>query len=215
METALLLGLASGGACLGTCGPLVASFLAAERVTLRRSTALLTAFLAGRLLGYIGWAMLSWPVGRMIFADQGGFKVSAAVALVLGGWLMYYGISHPSPQHRICPVSILNPSATPTVTGRIFLRSTTWGILSGIQICPPFLAAVNEAARTGSLEGSLLFFFIFYLGTGIWFIPFPLIGKLGRFPQVAQVARFCALLLGAYYVLSGFTSMGGGNGFDR
>ncbi len=198
METALLLGLASGGACLGTCGPLVASFLAAERVTLRRSSALLTSFLAGRLLGYMGWAMLSWPVGRLILTAQGGLTVSAAVDLVLGGWLIYYGISHPSPQHRICPVSILNPSATPAIAGQVLVRSTMWGILSGIQICPPFLAAVNEAARTGSLGGSLLFFFIFYLGTGIWFVPFPFIGKLGRFPQVAQVARFCALLLGAY-----------------
>jgi hypothetical protein len=73
------------------------------------------------------------------------------------------------------------------------------------------LTAVTEAAKTGSLGGSLLFFFLFYLGTGIWFIPFPFIGTLGRFRQVAQVARFLTLPLGAYFIYSGFISIAGGN----
>ena len=94
-----------------------------------------------------------------------------------------------------------------------FLRSGIWGTLSGWQVCPPFLAAMAEAARTGSLGGSLLFFFVFYLGTGVWFIPFPFVGTLGRFRQVAQVARFCALPLGAYYIFSGLISIAGGNAF--
>jgi hypothetical protein len=75
------------------------------------------------------------------------------------------------------------------------------------------LTAVTEAAKTGSLGGSLLFFFLFYLGTGIWFIPLPFVGTLGRFQQVAQVARFLTLPLGAYFIYSGFISIAGGNPF--
>ena len=72
METALFLGLTSGGACLATCGPLVAAFLAAEQITLKRSAALLTVFLSGRLLGYIGWAVVSWLLGQAIFQNAAG-----------------------------------------------------------------------------------------------------------------------------------------------
>jgi hypothetical protein len=82
--------------------------------------------------------------------------------------------------------------------------------LSGLQICAPFLTAFTEASRTGSLGGSLLFFFLFYLGTAIWFIPFPFFGALGRFRQIAQVARFLTLPLGAYFIYSGLTFLAGG-----
>ena len=214
METAFFLGLASGGACLVTCGPLAAAFLTAERVGLRRGTALLTVFLSGRLLGYLGWAVLSWLLGRAIFQVPEGSTALSFAGLVLGAWLIYYGISRPSEDsHRNCPGSILKSIDSRLGTRQVFFRGGVWGFLSGLQVCPPFLAAIIGAARTGGLGDSLLFFFLFYLGTGVWFIPFPLIGTLGRFRQVAQVARFCALPLGAYYVYSGFISLTGGNPF--
>ena len=214
METALFLGLTSGGACLATCGPLAAAFLAGERITLKQSTALLTTFLSGRLLGYGGWAVLSWLLGQAAFQNPGSLIAFATTDFVLGAWLIYYGISRPS-GHSLgfCPGSILRNWDSPTGSSQVFFRSGIWGFLSGLQICPPFVAAVTEAARAGSLGGSLLFFLLFYLGTGIWFTPFPFIGTLGRFRQVAQVARFCALPLGAYYLYSGFISIAGGNPF--
>ena len=214
METALFLGLASGGSCLATCGPLVVAFLAAEQITLKRSAALLMVFLSGRLLGYGGWAVVSWLLGQAILQNPEGLTVFAAADLFLGGWLIYYGISRPlGPSHEFCPASTLKPLASPTIIHQVYFRSGIWGILSGLQACPPFLAAVTGAARTGSLGGSLLFFLVFYLGTGVWFAPFPFVGTLGRFRQVAQVARFCALMLGAYYLYSGFISIVGGNPF--
>jgi len=211
METALLLGLTSGGACLVTCGPLVAAFLAAEQVTLKGSAALLTVFLSGRLLGYGAWAVVSWLLGQAVLQNPAGLTAFAAADLFLGGWLIYYGISRPlGHSHKICPASILKPLASSTIIHQTYFRSGIWGILSGLQVCPPFLAAVAGAARTGSLGGSLVFFLVFYLGTALWFTPFPFIGTLGRFRQVAQVARFCALLLGAYYIYSGFITVTGG-----
>jgi len=196
METALFLGLTSGGACLATCGPLAASFLAAEPITWKRSAALLTVFLSGRLVGYVGWAFVSWFLGRAILQYPEGLSVFAVADLVLGGWLIHYGISPPMDRSHVnCPRSILKFLWFRLENHRAFVRGGIWGLLSGWQICPPFLAAITQAAGTGSLGGSLFFFFLFYLGTGIWFIPFPFIGTLGRLGGVAQVARFCALPL--------------------
>ncbi len=211
METALFLGLSSGGACLATCGPLVAAFLAAEGNTLKRGSALLTVFLSGRLLGYLGWAVLSWLLGWVIYRSPKGLAVFSSASLVLGTWLIYYGISRPIPAHGSCPGSILKSSNSSWSSYPV--RGGVWGFLSGLQICPPFLTAVMGAAGTGSAGGSLLFFFLFYLGTGVWFIPFPFIGTLGRFRQVAQVARFLTIPLGAYFIYSGFISIAGGNPF--
>ncbi|MGE5254869.1 MAG: sulfite exporter TauE/SafE family protein, partial [Planctomycetaceae bacterium] len=172
METALFLGLTSGGACLASCGPLAAALLASEGISLKRSGALLSLFLSGRLLGYLGWAVLSWLLGWVIFQSLKGLAVFSAANLVLGVWLIYYGISRPAPSHANCPGSFLKSLDSPRGTHLAFFRGGIWGFLSGLQICPPFLTAVTEAARTGSLGGSLLFFFLFYLGTGICFIPF-------------------------------------------
>ena len=210
METALFLGLTSGGACLASCGPLAAALLASEQISLKRSSALLSVFLSGRLIGYVGWAVLSWLLGTLISQSTRGVALFSAAELVLGAWLFYYGIRPPVSSRGNCPSATLNSSWS---GHQAFLRGGVWGFLSGLQICPPFLTAVTEAARTGSLGGSLLFFFIFYLGTGIWFLPFPFIGTLGRFRQIAQVARFLTLPLGAYFIYSGILSIAGGMAF--
>ena len=210
METALFLGLASGGSCLASCGPLAAALLASEEISLKRSSVLLGVFLTGRLLGYVGWAVLSWLLGTLISQSTRGLALFSAADLVLGAWLIYYGIRPPVSSHGNCPGATLNSSWSGHTA---FFRGGVWGFLSGLQICPPFITAVTEAARTGSLGGSLLFFFFFYLGTGIWFLPFPFIGTLGRFRQVAQVARFLILPLGAYFIYSGFISIAGEKAF--
>jgi sulfite exporter TauE/SafE len=45
METALFLGLTSGGSCLASCGPLAAALLASQEISLKRSGSLLSVFL--------------------------------------------------------------------------------------------------------------------------------------------------------------------------
>jgi len=214
METALFLGLTSGGACLASCGPLAAALLASQRISLKWSSVLLAAFLFGRLLGYLGWAVVAWALGQAVLENRAGLIVFGAADFILGAWLIYYGASrgtgHPQ---GFCPGSILRNWDSPTGGGQVLLQSGIWGFLSGLQVCAPFLVAVVGAAQTGSLGGSVLFFLLFYLGTGIWFIPFPFFGTLGRFHQVAQVARFLTIPLGAYFIYSGFISIAGGNPF--
>ncbi len=215
METALFLGLTSGGSCLVSCGPLAAALLASEGISLKRSSALLGIFLSGRLLGYLGWAVLSWLLGWVIYQSPKGFAFFSAANLLLGAWLIYYGIRKPVFSHQSCPGANLISLDSSWRSHQGLFRGGVWGFLSGLQICPPFLTALAEAAQTGSLEGSLLFFLLFYLGTGIWFIPFPFIGTLGRFHQVAQVARFLTLPLGAYFMYSGLITIAGGNTFHE
>jgi sulfite exporter TauE/SafE len=91
---ALFLGIASGGACLASCGPLAGAFLVAEGKNLKRSAGLLSVFLAGRFLMYAGWAIIFWFAGRTVATRTGAISVFALADIMLGGWLMYYGFSN-------------------------------------------------------------------------------------------------------------------------
>ncbi len=184
----------------------------AEGKNLKRSAGLLSVFLAGRFLGYAGWAIISWFAGRAVAARTGGIPFFGLADVLLGGWLMVYGFSRPIRNHpAVCPAALVENPSEPAIRNQSLSRAGLWGILSGFSLCPPFLAAISEAAQIGSLTGSLFFFLFFYIGTGLWFLPFPLVGLLGRIPQAAQVARFCVLPLGAYYLYRGFVALAGGN----
>jgi hypothetical protein len=73
------------------------------------------------------------------------------------------------------------------------------GLATGVNLCPPFVAAGVRAAENASLWGALLFFFLFFLGTSVWFVPSVSIGLLRRFEAVSAVARLTLFLLAAYY----------------
>jgi len=111
METAFFLGLTSGGSCLVSCGPLASALLDSEEISLKRSSALLTVFLSGRLLGYLGWTVLAWLLGWLIFQSSKGLALFSAADLVLGAWLIYFGIHPPVPK-----ASWLSPVHNPPTT---------------------------------------------------------------------------------------------------
>ena len=192
-----------------------ALFLRPNGITLGQSAARLTIFLSGRLLGYCGWAVLILASGHGDRPKFGRDRPSSQRQT--WSWARGSFIMESIDRGVIRGQNVLGPvwgcSDSPLGSRRVFFRGGVWGFLSGLQICPPFLAAINGAAQTRSLGSSFLFFFLFYLGTGVWFIPFPFVGVLGRFRQVAQVARFCAVPLGAFYVYSGVISIAGGNPF--
>ena len=73
------------------------------------------------------------------------------------------------------------------------------GFVSGLTLCPPFVAAGVRAAESGGLAHSLLFFLCFFFGTSIWFAPSVGLGLLRRFAAVGVVARLTLFLLAGYY----------------
>jgi len=72
-------------------------------------------------------------------------------------------------------------------------------LVTGLNLCPPFVAAGLRATQEPNLTGVLLFFTVFFLGTSVWFLPSVSLGLLRRFEAIAVVARFTLFLLAAYY----------------
>jgi hypothetical protein len=84
------------------------------------------------------------------------------------------------------------------------------GFLTGVSLCPPFVAAGVRAAELANLAAALLFFAVFFLGTSVWFVPFVGLGWMKRNEAVTTVARMAMVLIATYYLFTGVTMLLGG-----
>ena len=200
-----LLGLANGPACLTACVPVLVSLVLSEGKKASGSALLLASFLAGRLAGYLAFAVVAWGLGHLLSASLPGgspwtHRIEAGSFVILGALLLAQGFGKPA---AICAARVSGGLLQKLPAGGAPLLPAALGLLTGLNLCPPFLLAITEGALKGSLLGSLLFFLSFYLGTTVFFLPLPLLGALHRRPEVRTVGRITSVLLGGYYCVLG------------
>ncbi len=207
---AFLLGLSNGGVCLAYCAPVLVPCLmgGAGSYGLRSDAMVVFRFLLGRLLGYLLFGVMAWVMGRSLPHTAGfGEAIVGATYLVLSTLLVLYGFFD------------VRPSCDRLGIGAVAVRMTArWpllvpvaaGLVTGLNFCPPFLIALVGSAQTGTLQGSLTFFFSFFLGTSVFFLPAPFLGLLRAFPVVRTVGKMATGLVGLYYFYSGIIMLTGG-----
>ncbi|MCE5310854.1 MAG: sulfite exporter TauE/SafE family protein [Acidobacteriales bacterium] len=203
---ALALGVSSGPACLASCGPVLVPILTAERRTARGTGITLAGFLSGRLAGYLLFASAVYIAGHSLevaprarglvfgFADL-------AMAVLLAAYARELGRTPKDACRGVCAAGRFRvlAGATPALLG----------LVSGISLCPPFLAAGVRATQGPGLVAALVFFACFFLGTSVWFLPSLGLGLLRRWAEVAAVARLVLFVLAGYYAYLAFIVLGG------
>jgi hypothetical protein len=196
-----LLGLANGTVCIASCAPVIIPYILGEGKSVRHNAVVLGQFLAGRLLGYLCFALLAWMTGVIILQNFAHQQIILGIAyIVLGGLLLIYSFVKPK---KRCAVNA-SPSSLEVVAAKWpTLLPICFGVLTGLNLCPPFLLIFTEAASAESLGRSLFFFWAFFLGTSIYFIPFTFLGFLKRFPQLRTIGRMTAILIALYYLYVG------------
>jgi sulfite exporter TauE/SafE len=212
LTEALVLGLASGPACLASCGPVVVPSLLAERTGLRINVRYLSLFLTTRLVGYLLFATVAWEVGALVSpqAPTRGL-IFGGIHLSLGCVLLWYAYSvgqacvHSGTGQQL--ITIGSPR------GHRIPGAAALGFLTGISLCPPFVAAGVRAAEASNLAAALLFFVVFFLGTSVWMVPFAGFGWVRRNEAVTTVARMAMALIALYYVLTGVAMLAGSKGY--
>jgi hypothetical protein len=226
-----LLGLANGITCVASCAPVMIPLFLGEGRRVKQNGWLLAQFLLGRLVGYLLFGALAWITGRLIFQGVGpSGVVLGGVSLLMGGLLLLYGLGEfihlpfaslqanlataqgnsPSPlvSHFSCPV--------PPRQVRQWLRFApalfplALGFLTGLNLCLPFIVAFTGAAGQASLLGSLLFFAAFFVGTAIFFLPFPFVGAFQRVQGLRTIGKFAAIFVALYYLYTGLITLMGG-----
>ena len=207
LAEAFALGFGSGPICIASCGPVLLPWLGAEPRDLGTTGRLLAIFLGGRLTGYLAFAVVAWAAGLAIPVDL------RTRILIFGlanfGMAALLGFSACFPR-RSCP------EARDEQRTRLYQigsadrfrppAALTLGFLTGLNLCPPFVAAGVRAAATHSLSGSLAFFTLFFAGTSIWFLPSLAVSSLRRFSAVPVVARMTMAALAVYYAYLGAVS---------
>ena len=201
-----LLGLANGATCLAYCAPVLIPLMLGEGQRTRQNWGMLGKFLGGRLAGYLLFGLLAWLLSQMILgASAYRNLILGAAYVVLAALLAVYGLSKTP---AACAGSLKG--------ARKFLRQ--WpallplglGFLTGLNLCPPFLAAFTSAANAGSLGASLVFFLTFFVGTSLYFLPMAFVGLMSRVSALRTVGKLAALLMALYYAYSGIIYLAGG-----
>lgn len=200
---AFVLGLATGPVCLASCGPVVLPWMLTQPEGFPRQGKRMALFLAGRLTGYLSFAIAAWSIGTAIPVSWAARPWAyGAVELALAAALLVYAAGWPHPRCRLVePVENLvqiGPKLRQPPSGALVL-----GFLTGINLCPPFLVAAVRAAQLSNLGFALLFFTSFFAATTLWFMPLLTLSWVRRTTAVVTVARMTSLLLAGWYVLSG------------
>jgi sulfite exporter TauE/SafE len=200
MLQGFFLGIATGTSCLAYCAPVFLPYLLGEGRTVRGNFGLLIQFLAGRLGGYLLFGIAAWQVGQWI-QKPGSHPTFMGVAyLVLAALLVAYGFSSPKPRcaaesgnRWLLRITVRFPSLLPGVLG----------LLTGLTLCPPFLAAFADASSHTSIAGSLAYFAAFFTGTALFFVPLPFAGFLRGYNPIRVVGRLVCGITGISYLYKG------------
>jgi sulfite exporter TauE/SafE len=206
---AVALGITSGPVCLASCGPVVVPTLLAEGGGIRPAARYLSVFLAARLAGYLLFAAIAWQLGALIsLAPHSRILLTATVYAALAVTLFWYAFAT-----RFTPVHACAAPQLVRIGHPIRQKSTgaaALGLLTGLNLCPPFIAAAVRAAQSRSLSEALLFFALFFLGTSVWFVPFTAMGCIARNDAVITVARITMGFVALYYLFLGISLFAGG-----
>jgi sulfite exporter TauE/SafE len=192
---AFLLGLSMGPACLGFCSPVCAPYIASEnRGNWGGSARVLALFLIGRLFGYSLVGAAIGLAGAAILHSTSPHLWSG-VRLTTGLMMILFGIMTRAPVFRWC-------ARTPA-SHRSGAFAVVLGFLSGVNLCPPFAAAIAGAVSAASAFRSIFYFWSFFAGTSICFIPLIFLGRFSRLEEFRLVARICLFLVGFWLTFEG------------
>lgn len=195
LSEAFILGLSMGPVCLGYCSPVFVPLVASEKHSSWQGTArVVVLFLLGRLLGY---SLVGIAIGFLgaLFLTGISAPVWGVVRLIMGLLLITFGMTVDGAGRKWCPERWQGRKS--------LLFAATLGLLTGLNVCPPFGAAIAGAAATASVAKALYYFWAFFAGTAIYFIPFALISPIARREAFRQVARICLFLAGIWLILEG------------
>lgn len=198
MTEGFLLGISTGSFCLLYCFPVALPFLLSEDLSQRGTNLrLVLLFLLGRLLAYILVGSLLGVLAAQFLGLAPQFLTSTLlpwVFVVLGASMLATGVAQSFPHAPICRAI---EKAYPPSGGALWL-----GLLTGVNLCPPFLAAAARVlAHPGAVYGSIYFLF-FYLGTAVYFLPLLGFSWLQKhLPSVRMVARLTLMIMGGYFLV--------------
>jgi sulfite exporter TauE/SafE len=188
----ILLGLSSGIFCMSYCFPFLAPFVVLEERKLKEDFKVVLKFIFGRFFGYLLFGAFFGYLGEKITnktVDLFFFFALAGLSFLL----ILYSFGLIREKRGIC----LSPKFKKTTP---FLM----GFLMGINVCPPFLMAINYAFLLHKFFEGILFFLLFFLATTTYFLPIAFLGFLNKIKEFRMVAKISGILVGLMFLFYSF-----------
>jgi sulfite exporter TauE/SafE len=186
-----LLGLVTGSSCAVFCVPILLGITSRNINKITPAIDLVT-FLIGRLIAYIGVALVFSFIGEYIKLF---YSIKSIIKIIAGVFLMYWGIRgffKTSKDESVC-LNKKFSNAVPFIAG----------ILTGISPCPPFITGVTRVVLLASPLIGIIYFMGFYLSTSLFLIPglFTFFFKYKK--ELRVIALFISVIFGVIFFLSG------------
>lgn len=186
------LGLATGTACLVSCGPVYGAYLLSEKRSGFESLRVILELNLGRFISYAAFGALFGLLG-------GSIPLSVRAPLAATGYILFsiYLLLSVVRTRKTC-----GGCSTSRLT-RITRSPVLLGVFTGFSVCPSFLIAVTSAFESsGPLSGALLFTG-FFAGTTVYMLPFAVLGLFTRKAWFTTAARILAVIVSVYFLAVG------------
>jgi sulfite exporter TauE/SafE len=192
LSRAFLLGLATAPFCAAACAPVfLPVVLSREKARFGAQAAALGEFLLGRLVAYAAVGLVVGWIGGAAGARMPPWAMPAATAL-LGAALLLYAVSETTHESAFCRAV--------KRWGRGGTFPLLLGLLTGANICPPFVTAMTDALKTGGAVNGLAYFVAFFVATSLVSLPL-LVLALGSFlPVVQSLGRVACGFVGFVFI---------------
>jgi len=203
MIDSLILGLSSGSACVATCGIVMFPYLMSGTAGIKKITIDLSIFMITRFTTYFILATLSWYFGQALFSNPVVRNIVPGILyIVLSCMLVYYSITKsrkPNCQVKLI-TSIHNKKLIPVLIG----------IVNSLGFCPALFIVLTKGATQNSLIQSYLTFTAFFIGSSVWFLPLPFVGKIKKVEILKTIGILATGLAGIIFMIKGVTNLIGG-----
>lgn len=190
-----VLGLTFSPACVGACFPLLIPYFVSEKRTLASDVRAMLYFLGGRLAGYAGMGTAAGWIGSKVPWFWHSPAIGAGSSIGIGLLLLLYGGVKSFPNFSLCAKWAAGGKSERTLLGL--------GLFSGLSLCPPFLAALVQAARTGSVLAGCGLLAAFFAGTSLILVPVLLTGRAAVYEPLRYAGRLASMFIGAWFVFQG------------
>jgi sulfite exporter TauE/SafE len=185
-----LLGLATGATCLATCGPVYAPYLVQYGRSLPKSLLAVLELSAGRFVSYLCVGAAAGLLGkRVVFEEKG---LLTATAYILFSIFLLVTAFRTHQRDRCCR------------SGKwagVVDRPLVLGLLTGINVCPPFLLALTKAVSGSGPIAGMTLFAAFFAGTSIFLAPIAAFGLLGDRRLFRSIARGGAIAVSVWFLI--------------
>ena len=197
LSEGFVLGLSTGFYCLTTCLPALVPYLLSEGDKLWRTNfGILLEFLAGRFLAYFLFAVGATLLGVTYKAYLPFWAAPLAMVLTALAMLAFLFITRGGPSGKGC--SLPRP---------FFKRiPLALGFMTGINICPPFVAAFVRLVDLADMTAGLFYFTGFFTATSLFLLP-----ALAPTPflnaRLKNIGRLTLFIAGVWYLVLGLRGL--------